>query len=243
MNELGLTYRTIFTDFQKGDHRKEEFLRVCPNGRIPAIIDHLNNDLPVWESGSILWYLVTRYDPEAKLWSRDLNTQTQIMSWLMLQVSGHGVIQGQAFWFKFFHPEHVESAVQRYVDECRRVYGVLEVQLAEKREQLMDSFGEEGEDGDGETREEIGGDEGLEEKRLSEMPIWLVGNHVTICDLSYLTWSRTAHRIGIDLETEFPGKVSFFIDWGKLTMTEVSRWINAMMARPKVAEALKPPLE
>ncbi|ORY84456.1 glutathione S-transferase C-terminal-like protein, partial [Protomyces lactucae-debilis] len=207
LNELGLKYRTIFIDFKKGDHRKEEFLRLCPNARIPLCVFHRDDDFAVWESGAILLYLVQHYDPNYTLWSRDRKEQSQITSWIMLQVSGHGVIQGQAFWFKFFHHEAVESATRRYIDETRRVYGVLEVRLAEAREELWDHA----------EREDV-----LPEA-LHTYPVWLVGSSMTIADLSYLTWARTAHRLDIDLEQEFP---------------EVGRWVDNMLARPKVAEAL-----
>lgn len=184
--------------------------RICPNGRIPAIVDHTNDDFSVWESGAILLYLVKRFDHANTLWSEDLKVQTQITSWIMLQVSGHGVIQGQAFWFKFFHSEYVESATRRYIEECRRVYGVLEVRLAEAREELWDRA----------EREDVAAED------LKDAAVWLVGDHMTIADLSYLTWARTVHRLDIDLEAEFP---------------EVDRWVNQMLANPKVAGALLAP--
>ena len=151
-----------------------------------------------------------RFDSGRMLWGSTLELQTQITSWIMLQVSGHGVIQGQAFWFKFFHNEYVESATRRYVDECRRVYGVLEVRLAEAREELWDRA----------EREDMAAEE------MRDAQVWLVGDHMTIADLSYLTWARTVHRLDIDLEVEFP---------------EVNGWVNQMLANPKVARALLPP--
>lgn len=164
----------------------------------------------MWESGAILLYLVKRFDRGNVLWSDDLKVQTQITSWIMLQVSGHGVIQGQAFWFKFFHQEYVESATRRYIEECRRVYGVLEVRLAEAREELWDRA----------EREDVAAED------VKDAAVWLVGDHMTIADLSYLTWARTVHRLDIDLEAEFP---------------EVDRWVNAMLANSKVAGALLAP--
>jgi len=175
LKELNIPYTTINVDFAKGDHKKEEFLRICPNGRIPAIIDHDNDDLAVWESGAILLYLVQKYDTTGLLWPRDEKLRTQIMSWLMFQVSGHSVMQGQAVYFSFFSGDYSTTAISRYVNETRRVYGVLEMRLAERREE----------------------DEDVED-------VWLVGRECTLADLSFLTWARVVDRIGIDLEEEFP---------------------------------------
>lgn len=154
-------------------------------------------------------YLVQKYDPEHTIWPIDHKLQTQVTSWIMLQVSGHSVIQGQAFWFKFFHHENVESATRRYIDETRRIYGVLEFHLAEVREEIWDNAEEQD----------------AQPEDLKEAAVWLVGNHCTIADLSYLTWARAAHRLEIDLDSEFP---------------EVSRWVNNMLKRNGVCNGLMP---
>jgi len=77
----------------------EEYTKINPNGRIPAIVDHKRNDFVVWESGAILLYLVKHYDPEYKLWSKDDDEQSHILEWLFFQVSGFGPYIGQAFWY------------------------------------------------------------------------------------------------------------------------------------------------
>src|SRR5271170_1963927 len=105
------------------------------------MVDHKRNDFVVWESGAILLYLVKHYDPEYKLWSKDDNEQSNIMEWLFFQVSGFGPYIGQAFWypsqefrmlicrFSFYHKEKIPSAVDRYVNEVKRVLSVLEGHL------------------------------------------------------------------------------------------------------------------
>jgi glutathione S-transferase len=151
--ELGLEYETIFLDFMKGEHKGPgivpldfpqliiEYAKINPNGRIPAIIDHKRNDFVLWESGAILLYLVKHYDPEYKLWSKDEDEQALINQWLFYQVSGLGPYAGQAFWyvpyclpliarFSFYHKEKLPSAVERYVEEVKRILGVLEGHLS-----------------------------------------------------------------------------------------------------------------
>src|ERR1700685_783226 len=111
--ELGLDYESHFLNFMAGEHKgagtppqfvgadNEEYTKINPNGRIPAIVDHKRNDFVVWESGAILLYLVKHYDPEYKLWSKDEDEQSHILEWLFFQVSGFGPYIGQAFWYPF----------------------------------------------------------------------------------------------------------------------------------------------
>ena len=103
----------------------------------------------------------------------------------MFQVSGHSVMQGQAVYFSFFAREHSDSAVARYINETRRVYGVLEMRLAEQREALRD--------------DEINLDDDDQNEE-----VWLVGTKYSLADLSFLTWARVVDRLGIELEEEFP---------------------------------------
>ena len=75
-------------------------------------------------------YLVKHYDTSNKLWSTNEDEQAQIMQWLFFQSSGVGVIQGQAVWFSKYHAEKLPSAIERYVNELKRVLGVLEIELS-----------------------------------------------------------------------------------------------------------------
>lgn len=233
LSELDIPYRTVYVDFSKGDHKNPAFVSICPNGRIPAIVDHDNGDFALWESGAIILYLVQQYDKECTLWARDLKTQMEITAWLMFQVSGHSVMQGQAVYFSFFSAERSPGAISRYINETRRVYGVIEMRLAEQRELLSraqsraPSRGEEDSEPQFLTDEETlaQGEEGKEEIVDSDAPVWLVGDHCTVADLSFLTWANVVDRIGVDLETEYP---------------EVQKWVDNMLARPKTRAALSP---
>ncbi|KAI0081358.1 glutathione S-transferase C-terminal-like protein [Panus rudis PR-1116 ss-1] len=132
LEELGLTYETKYLNFQAGEHKSPEFLKINPNGRIPALIDHKNNDYIVWESNAILLYLVDKYDTEKKFTVTEESDKYHLIQWLFFQASGQGPYYGQAFWFLNYHPEKVDSAVDRYKNEIRRVLGVLESVLSKQ---------------------------------------------------------------------------------------------------------------
>lgn len=213
--ELGIKFKTFYLDLKKNEQRSPYFVSINPNARIPAIIDHDNNDFSVWESGAILIYLCQRSGPRCSLWSPDFTEQAQINSWLFFQASGHAPMVGQALHFRYFHPETIDSAIERYTSEVRRIYSVVEMCLAEKREQLIMEMDED----DGFAM----GTSALSESKFFEEPVWLVGNHITIADLSFVTWNHVVDRIGVSLKAEFP---------------EVYKWTRAMMARPAVIRAL-----
>ncbi|KAK9469998.1 glutathione S-transferase [Dipodascopsis tothii] len=130
--ELGLEYETVMMAFDESEDgvKGPKYLAINPNGRIPALIDHSNNDLTVWESGAIILYLVKKYDTEHKLYPADVSEQAIVDTWLFYQVSGFGPYLGQAFWFKYFHGEQIPSAIDRYVAEARRNLKVLEGRLS-----------------------------------------------------------------------------------------------------------------
>lgn len=186
-----------------------------PNARVPAIIDHDNDDLAVWESGAIIMYLCQRAGPGCSLWADDISEQAQITSWLFFQASGHAPMIAQALHFRYFHPERIPSAMVRYENEVRRTYGVVEMRLAELREQLIYEMEED---------ESFSlGTSALSESKYFRDPIWLVGNRMTVADLTFVTWNHVVDRIGIDLKNEFP---------------EVYKWTQAMLSRPLVKRAL-----
>ncbi|RPD62373.1 glutathione S-transferase C-terminal-like protein [Lentinus tigrinus ALCF2SS1-7] len=136
LEELGLSYETIYLDLYKEESKSPEFLKVNPNGRIPALIDHKNDDFVIWESDAIMLYLVDKYDTEHKISAAETNGKYHQLQWLFFQASGQGPYFGQAGWFKLFHPEKVPSAQQRYQKEILRVWGVLDSVLS-KREWLV----------------------------------------------------------------------------------------------------------
>ncbi|TCD59860.1 Glutathione S-transferase 2 [Steccherinum ochraceum] len=128
LNELGLSYETIYLDFMKGELKAPEYLKINPNGRVPALVDHKNGDLTVWESGAILLYLAEKYDTEKKYFATSEADRFAILQWLFFQVSG----QGRVVRFAHFHPEKLPSAIERYQNEIRRVLGVLESILSKQ---------------------------------------------------------------------------------------------------------------
>ena len=136
LEEIGLPYNVHKIDLSKGDQKKPEYLAICPNGRIPAIIDRGNSDFAVFETGAILLYLAHK---TGKLVPRDEKGESRVTQWLMFQMSGIGPMMGQANVFYRYFPEKIPAAIQRYHNECRRLFEVLEGQLR-GREYLCDEY-------------------------------------------------------------------------------------------------------
>lgn len=132
LEELGLTYESVYLDFSKKEHKAPDYLKINPNGRIPTIIDHQNNDLIVWETLAIIEYLVDKYDKDHKISSIGQDKYLELQ-WLAFQVSGQGPYFGQAAWFQHFHAEKIPSAVERYNNEIKRVFGVLDSVLSKQQ--------------------------------------------------------------------------------------------------------------
>jgi GST-like protein len=136
LEEVGLPYTVHRIDLGAGDQKKPEFLRICPNGRIPAIVDRGNGDFGVFETGAILLYLARK---TGKLLPKDEKGESRVTQWLMFQMAGIGPMMGQANVFYRYFPEKLPSAIQRYHNECRRLFEVLEGQL-KGREYLCDEY-------------------------------------------------------------------------------------------------------
>ncbi|KAJ5647514.1 Glutathione transferase [Penicillium lividum] len=128
--ELGIPYNA--KNVALSDLKKEPYESVNPNGRVPAIEDP-NTGITLWESGAILEYLVETYDKDHKI-SFAAGSQDYFLAkqWLHFQMSGQGPYFGQAVWFTLYHSEKIQSAKDRYVNEIRRVSGVLNRDLANK---------------------------------------------------------------------------------------------------------------
>jgi glutathione S-transferase len=126
---LGINYKTVELDVSKNEQKEAWFLKINPNGRAPAIVDHNNGDFKVIESGAILHYLVQRYDPEHKLWPKEFNQQSEVLQWVFFQMAGIGPMQGQAAHFGAKAPERNQYAIDRYLNETKRLYSVLEGKL------------------------------------------------------------------------------------------------------------------
>ncbi len=126
LEEMALPYEVHLINLGKGEQRDPDYLKICPNGRIPAIID-TEAGISVFESGAILLYLAEK---SGKLMPTDLAGRYDVMQWLMFQMSGIGPMQGQAVAFVRYFPEEVPQAISRYCNESRRLYEVLDRQLS-----------------------------------------------------------------------------------------------------------------
>ncbi len=130
LEECGLAYRLIPLDILSGDQKKPEFIKINPNGRIPAIVDHdaPEGPQPVFESGAILLYLAEK---TGRFLAPSGRARAEVFSWLMWQMGGLGPIAGQAHHFRRYAPEGNDYATERFVNETARLYGVLEQQLSD----------------------------------------------------------------------------------------------------------------
>ena len=130
LEEAGLEYKVIPVNIGKGEQFKPEFLAVSPNNRIPAIVDHEPKDggkaITVFESGAILLYLAGK---TGQFIPRDLRGQVEALEWLMWQMGGLGPMLGQNHHFAHYAPEKLPYAIDRYVKETSRLYGVLNKRL------------------------------------------------------------------------------------------------------------------
>jgi GST-like protein len=133
IEEAGLPYRIRPVDISAGAQFEPEFLRVSPNNRIPAIVDHAPADggdpLAVFESGAILQYLAEK---TGRFLPGDVRGRSEVMQWLFWQMAGLGPMLGQNHHFRQYAPEPLPYAIERYVRETERLYGVLDDRLAER---------------------------------------------------------------------------------------------------------------
>ncbi|GMH43160.1 hypothetical protein BSKO_11082 [Bryopsis sp. KO-2023] len=132
LEELSIPYNVHAIAISKNEQKEESFLKINPNGRIPAMVDHEKGDLAIFESGAIMMYLCDRFDAEGVLLPKDLAQRYEVIEWLMFQMGGVGPMQGQANHFSHFAPEKIEYGQQRYLNETKRLYGVMEKQLEGK---------------------------------------------------------------------------------------------------------------
>ncbi|MFO7648260.1 glutathione S-transferase family protein [Halomonas campaniensis] len=128
LEELGLPYRAHAVDITRGEQQAPEFLAVSPNGKIPAIRDP-ESGMALMESGAILIYLAEK---AGRLLPTEPTARYRTLEWLMWQMGGLGPMLGQAHHFLHFHPGKAPYAEERYHQEARRLYGVLERRLADR---------------------------------------------------------------------------------------------------------------
>lgn len=132
LEETGLDYRVKPVNIGQGEQFAPEFLKISPNNRIPAIVDHAGpkgQAFALFESGAILLYLAYK---SGKLLPGDPAQQFKVMQWLMFQMGGIGPMLGQAHHFLRAAPQPVPYAIERYTQETRRLYKVLDHQLEDQ---------------------------------------------------------------------------------------------------------------
>jgi len=127
LEELDIPYAVNHVRILDGDQRKPEYLAINPNGRIPAIVDHDADDFVVFDSGAILVYLAKK---SGKLIPSDAKGESLVMQWLMFQMSGVGPMMGQANVYFRYSEEKIQSAIDRYQNESKRLLTVLDGRLA-----------------------------------------------------------------------------------------------------------------
>ncbi|MEL0065872.1 MAG: glutathione S-transferase N-terminal domain-containing protein [Gammaproteobacteria bacterium] len=136
LEELGLDYEPVAVNLGAGDQKTPEFLAMNPNGRIPVIRDREVNDLVVFESGAIMIYLAEK---TGRLLPTSEPGRSRVLQWLMFQMGGIGPMMGQANVFYRYFPEKIPPAIDRYQNETRRLFEVLDSAL-ENSEWLADEF-------------------------------------------------------------------------------------------------------
>ena len=132
LEELGLQYNVVPVHIGKGEQFSPDFLKISPNNKIPALVDHQSPDgrpITLFESGAIMMYLAEisgwRFMPV------DLRQRYQVIQWLMFQMGNLGPMLGQAHHFRRYAKDHIAYAIERYTSEATRLYRVLDKRLGE----------------------------------------------------------------------------------------------------------------
>ncbi|MEX2495023.1 MAG: glutathione S-transferase N-terminal domain-containing protein [Woeseia sp.] len=133
LEELDLPYTLRKVDLASGEQKRPDYLRINPNGRIPTIVD---DGFAVFESGAIMIYLAEK---AGRLLPTDAKERSRVIQWLMFQMGGVGPMMGQANVFYRYFPEKIQAAIDRYQNESRRLFEVLNTRLSES-EWLADDF-------------------------------------------------------------------------------------------------------
>ena len=131
LEEVGLAYNVIAIDINNGDQFDAEFLKISPNNKMPAMVDHEGpggGDYALFESGAMLLYLAEK---TGQLLPSETRARYDVIKWLMFQMGHIGPMLGQAHHFRQYAPEQIAYAVERYTNEACRLYNVLNTRLAE----------------------------------------------------------------------------------------------------------------
>ncbi len=130
LEECGLPYRVHAVDIGAGEQFDPEFLAISPNNKIPAIVDPDGPDgapISLFESGAILLYLAAK---SGRFLPEPVRGRYDVLQWLMFQMGGVGPMLGQAHHFRVYAPQKIDYAIERYSNEARRLYGVMDKQVA-----------------------------------------------------------------------------------------------------------------
>ncbi len=136
LEELEIPYEVHTIDLTKGVQKEDWFLRISPNGRIPAIVDRQADDFAIFESGALMIYLAEK---AGRLLPSDARGRSRVIQWLMFQMGGIGPMMGQSNVFFRYFPEKLQPVIDRYQNESRRLFEVLDRRLSES-EWLADDF-------------------------------------------------------------------------------------------------------
>ncbi len=131
LEECGLEYNLIPVNIAEGDQFKPDFLKIAPNNRMPAIVDHEaeGGPLSVFESGAILVYLAEK---TGKFMPTEPRARLEVLQWLFWQMGGLGPMAGQCHHFRQYAPEPLDYAIARYTNEVNRLYGVMDNRLGDR---------------------------------------------------------------------------------------------------------------
>jgi len=133
LEETGLAYETVSVNIQTNEQFAPDFLKISPNNKIPAIVDSNGPDqkpYSVFESGAILVYLASK---TGQLLGQTDRERFNVLQWLMFQMGGFGPMLGQAHHFRVFAPEKIPYGINRYTNEAKRLYGVINQRLSKSK--------------------------------------------------------------------------------------------------------------
>ncbi|CZT00353.1 related to glutathione S-transferase GstA [Rhynchosporium graminicola] len=220
LEELGLKYETKNIEISKNQQKEEWYLKINPNGRIPAILDRTesaegrSHKKRVFEGMAIMLYLCQKYDREYVIsYPFDTDKYWEVVEWMTWMQSGIGPMQGQANHFYRYAPEKIEYAINRYQTETKRLYSVLNDRLIQQKSANHTVAGTEASTAGGDKSKVEGGGP------------WIVGDKLTIADIACFSWVNWAEWAGVGLD-EFP---------------EVKAWCEKINERPAIKRGLDVP--
>ncbi|KAK0114784.1 hypothetical protein ONS95_014265 [Cadophora gregata] len=220
LEALGLKYEMKHIDISKNTQKEEWFLKINPNGRIPAIIDRTetvdgkSREKRVFEGMAIMLYLCQKYDRDYVIsYAFDSDKYWEIVEWMTWLQSGIGPMQGQANHFFRYATEKIDYAINRYQTETKRLYSVLETRLAQQKSANYTAAGTQASTAGGDKKKAEGGGP------------WIVGDKLTIADIACFSWINWAEWAGIGLD-QFP---------------EVKNWADRINQRPAIKRELDVP--